>query len=105
MLRRRAEVGPPADATVLPKLNRDVMSVRLKPKWRTERLDTILLMLFLPVTLTRLLFACTVVDERLLRRDLAGDKGYMRPSIRTAPPANGARTGVLAGKSVLGGCS
>ena len=39
------------NASVLLKLNRDVVSARLKPKWSSERADTILLMLFLPVTL------------------------------------------------------
>jgi hypothetical protein len=39
------------NAVVLLRLNRDVVSARLKPKWSTERSDTILLILFLPVTL------------------------------------------------------
>lgn len=39
------------NAAVLLRFNRDVVSARLKPKWSSERSDTILLMLFLPVTL------------------------------------------------------
>jgi protein-S-isoprenylcysteine O-methyltransferase Ste14 len=39
------------NASVLLRLNRDVLSARLKPKWSSERADTILLMLFLLVTL------------------------------------------------------
>ena len=39
------------NAVVLLMLNRDVVSARLKPKWSSERADTILLIFFLPVTL------------------------------------------------------
>ena len=39
------------NATVLFKFNRELVSARLKPQWSSERSDTILLMLFLPVTL------------------------------------------------------
>jgi protein-S-isoprenylcysteine O-methyltransferase Ste14 len=39
------------NASVLLRLNREVVSARLKPKWSSERADTILLMLFLLVTL------------------------------------------------------
>jgi protein-S-isoprenylcysteine O-methyltransferase Ste14 len=39
------------NASVLLRLNRDVVSARLKPKWSSERADTILLMFFLVVTL------------------------------------------------------
>lgn len=40
------------NASVLLKLNRDVLSARLKPKWSSERADTILLTFFLVVSLT-----------------------------------------------------
>jgi len=39
------------NASVLLRLNRDVLSARLRPKWSSERADTILLMVFLVVTL------------------------------------------------------
>ena len=39
------------NALVLLRLNQDVFSARLKPKWSSERADTILLMFFLVVTL------------------------------------------------------
>jgi len=39
------------NAAVLLRLNPDVVSARLKPKWSSERADTILSMLFLPVIL------------------------------------------------------
>jgi len=39
------------NASVLLRLNQDVFSARLKPKWSSERADTIVLMFFLVVTL------------------------------------------------------
>ena len=39
------------NASVLLRLNQDVFSARLKPKWSSERADTILLMFFLVVML------------------------------------------------------